>query len=69
MKVNYTPKQRHPDSKDVPIHNLCSDKNYIVANAVENILASPRILDRSITSQDQSKYLRKRDYGKTPSYL
>jgi len=32
-------KQAVPKNGDKPIHGLVSDKNFIVANAVENILA------------------------------
>ena len=43
---------------------LVSDKNYIVANAVENILAAPKVTG----NQDQD-YLKKKTYGKVPKYL
>lgn len=43
---------------------LVSDKNYIVANAVENILAAPKLP----VNKDKD-YLKKRSYGKTPQYL
>ena len=33
------PKQAVPKRDEKPIHGLVSDKNFIVANAVENILA------------------------------
>jgi hypothetical protein len=32
-----------PKHTDRPIHGLVSDKNFIVANAVENILAAPKM--------------------------
>merc|ERR1711976_982491 len=32
-----------PKNGDKPIHGLVSDKNFIVANAVENILAAPKL--------------------------
>lgn len=43
---------------------LVSDKNFIVANAVENILAAPKMPD----NKDQD-YLKKKTYGKVPKYL
>ena len=43
---------------------LVSDKNYIVANAVENILAAPKV-----TGNQDSDYLKKKTYGKVPKYL
>lgn len=47
-----------------PVMNLVTSKNFIVANAVETILAAPKKV------QDGAKdYLRKEDYGKTPAYL
>jgi len=32
-----------PKKDEKPIHGLVSDKNFIVANAVENILAAPKL--------------------------
>jgi hypothetical protein len=43
---------------------LVSDKNYVVANAVENILAAPKIA----TNKDKD-FLKKRAYGRVPKYL
>ena len=43
---------------------LVSDKNFIVSNAVENILAAPKLP----TSSDKD-YLKKKKYGKVPKYL
>ena len=43
---------------------LVSDKNYIVANAVENILAAPKLP----VNKDKD-FLKKKNYGKTPQYL
>lgn len=43
---------------------LVSDKNYIVANAVENILAAPKL-----NNNPQKDYLKKKTYGKVPQYL
>merc|ERR1712061_327712 len=47
-----------------PVHNLVTSKNFIVANAVETILACPK--KTTTTTKD---YLRKEDYGKVPKYL
>jgi hypothetical protein len=43
---------------------LVSDKNYIVANAVENILAAPKVKENK-----DADYLKKKHYGKVPNYL
>ena len=43
---------------------LKSNKNYIVSNAVENILAVPK----KVTS-DEPLYVAKKDYGQVPEYL
>lgn len=44
--------------------NILTTKNFIVANAVENILAAPKKTPRGVKD-----YLHKEDYGKTPAYL
>ena len=43
---------------------LVSDKNFIVSNAVENILAAPKLPENK-----DKDFLKKRNYGKTPAYL
>lgn len=43
---------------------LVSDKNFIVANAVENILAAPKIPENK-----DADMLKKKTYGKVPTYL
>jgi len=43
---------------------LVSDKNYIVANAVENILAAPKVPENK-----DKDFLKKKTYGKVPGYL
>ena len=43
---------------------MVSDKNFIVANAVENILAAPKLQ----ASKDQD-YLKKKTYGRVPAYV
>ena len=47
-----------------PIMGLVSDKNFIVSNAVENILAAP-----NLPSNKNKDYLKKKNYGKVPKYL
>jgi len=53
-----------PKKDEKPIMGLVSDKNFIVANAVENILAAPKL-----NSNTQLDYLKKKNYGKTPVFL
>ena len=50
-----------PKREEKPIQGLVSDKNYIVANAVENILAAPKV-----KANKEREYLKKRNYGKVP---
>merc|ERR1719343_1521841 len=54
-----------PRAKDTPpVMNLVTSKNFVVANAVETILAAPKKV-----SQGTKDYLCKEDYGKVPKYL
>ncbi|CAK0805398.1 unnamed protein product [Prorocentrum cordatum] len=53
-----------PKNGDAPVMNLVSSKNFIVANAVETILAAPKK-----SSDGARDFLSKQDYGKTPKYL
>jgi len=53
-----------PLATDKPIMGLVSDKNFIVSNAVENILAAPKI-----PSNKNVDHLKKKNYGKVPKYL
>jgi hypothetical protein len=53
-----------PKKEEKPIMGLVSDKNYIVANAVENILAAPKL--PASTDKD---YLKKKNFGKVPQYI
>jgi len=53
-----------PKASDKPIMNLVTSKNFIVANAVETILAAPK----KVTTGAKD-YLAKEDYGKVPKYL
>jgi len=43
---------------------LVSDKNFIVSNAVENILAAPKL-----PGNGDRDYLKKKNYGKVPKFL
>ena len=52
-----------PKATEKPIMGLKSDKNFIVANAVETILAAPK------TKPEETKYVSKKDYGQVPKYL
>ena len=53
-----------PKKDEKPIMGLVSDKNFIVSNAVENILAAPKLPGSS-----DKDYLKKKNYGKVPKYL
>ena len=53
-----------PKMDEKPIQGLVSDKNFIVANAVENILAAPKL-----PGNKGADMLKKKNYGKTPKYL
>jgi len=56
------PVPRHDEAG--PPMNLVTSKNFVVANAVETILAAPKKV-----SQGAKDYLNKEDYGKVPKYL
>ena len=53
-----------PKKQEKPIMGLVSDKNFIVSNAVENILAAPKM-----PANSQKDYLKKKNFGKVPKYL
>jgi len=53
-----------PKKDEKPIMGLVSDKNFIVSNAVENILAAPKL-----PSGSDKDYLKKKNYGKVPKFL
>lgn len=53
-----------PTREEKPIYGLKTSKNYITANAVENILQAPRRLAGS-----EAKFTDKEDYGRVPEYL
>jgi hypothetical protein len=52
-----------PKKDEKPIMGLVSQKNYVIANAVENMLAQPKL------QEDPKQYTKKQEYGKTPEYL
>lgn len=53
-----------PKKDEKPIMGLVSDKNFIVSNAVENILAAPQL-----PTNNEKDFLKKKNYGKVPKYL
>lgn len=53
-----------PSKDDRPLYGLKTAKNFVVSNAVENILAAPQ--PKAASAPD---YMRKSDYGKAPAYL
>ena len=48
---------------DKPVQGLRSGKNFIITNAIENILSTPKQI------VDEQNWTKKKDYGKTPEYL
>jgi len=52
-----------PKKDEKPIMGLVSQKDFVVANQVENMLSQAK------TRQDPKRYVNKEDYGKTPQYL
>jgi len=63
-KLKETTRPGVPKASEAPVMNLVTSKNFIVANAVETILAAPKKV-----SDGAKDYLSKEDYGKTPKYL
>ncbi|KAF4681411.1 hypothetical protein FOZ60_012127 [Perkinsus olseni] len=57
-----------PKLNEKPVMNLVSGKNYVTANAVDNILKAPPAKAKHYGELDKD-YLRKADYGKIPAYL
>jgi hypothetical protein len=53
-----------PKRDEKPVMGLVSQKNFITANAVDNILAVPKK-----TVSKEVNYLKKQDYGKIPGYM
>jgi len=65
-KFTYDTSYKKPDvpkPKEKPIMGLSSRKNFIISNAVENILAPPKVM------KQETIWTTKKDYGKTPDYL
>ncbi|KAH9597023.1 Enkurin domain [Trypanosoma melophagium] len=54
-----------PNRYDKPIMGLKTDKNYVVANAVENVLAIPT----KCVPPPQNRAVDRADFGKVPAYL
>ena len=52
-----------PRAHEKPIMGLKSDKNFITANAVEVILAAPKV------NVEKKRYADKENYGTVPKYL
>ncbi len=52
-----------PKVADKPVQGLKSNKNFIVTNAIENILSNAR------KTADEVDWIKKKDYGQTPEYL
>ncbi|KAL0476842.1 enkurin [Acrasis kona] len=57
-------KPKVPLRNDKPIMGLTTDKNFIVSNAVENILSQPKSLQKG-----EPNWLAKSEFGKSPAYL
>jgi hypothetical protein len=53
-----------PNPNDPPLMGIKSDKDYVVSNAVEVIIAAPKNV-----CADRTNYLMKADYGKIPKYM
>lgn len=52
-----------PLVSEKPVQGLSSGKNFIVSNAIENILSVAK------RAPEPADYLKKKDYGKTPDYI
>lgn len=59
-----TPKPSVPKVSEKPIMGLKTSKNFVVSNAVENILAQSKK-----PAAAPVNYMKKADYGKVPAYL
>jgi hypothetical protein len=56
-------KDNVPKVTDKPVQGLKSNKNFIVTNAIENILSNAKKI------ADPIDWQKKKDFGRTPSYL
>lgn len=52
-----------PKTDEKPIMGLQSNKNFIVSNAVENILSAPKVMKQDVN------WIEKKDFGQVPDYL
>ena len=52
-----------PSVTDKPIMNQRSNRNFIIANAVENILSTAK------RAPEKENWLKKKDYGNVPEYI
>lgn len=52
-----------PSPNEQPIFGLKSNKNYIISNAVNNILSTPKVVQQPID------WTQKKSFGKVPDYL
>lgn len=52
-----------PRANDRPVHGLKSNKNFIVTNAIENILSAAK------KSEEPEDWTKKKDFGQTPQYI
>ncbi len=53
-----------PTVADKPIMGLKTNKNFITANAIDNILMAPRKMNKT-----EVNWFKKKDYGKVPNYI
>ena len=58
------PKAAVPSKFDKPVMGLTTDKNFVVANAVESILTAPKRLEATV-----ERAVDKQNFGQTPAYL
>ena len=63
-KVQIDRKAAVPGREEKPIYGLKTSKNYVTANAVENILQAPKRVPTT-----DPRFTAKEDYGKVPDYL
>lgn len=52
-----------PCVHEKPVHGLRSSKNFIISNAIENILSVAK------RAPEPVDWLKKKDYGKAPEYI
>lgn len=58
------PKPAIPTKEDRPVMGLKTDKNFVVANAVESVLTAPKR-----QTVDQERAVDKQNFGQVPGYL